>query len=86
MRLYFDPGIMPDFHNMDATRELFSSLPFFGIRHCFVICSLDTLSLFKELKPQFPSLNLYSRCILQPADVESLKREYKKYVGKFTLN
>ncbi len=85
MCLYFDSGIMPDFRNMDATRELFSSLPFFGIRRCFVICSLETLSLFKELKPQFPLLSLYSRCILQPADVESLKREYKKYIGKFDL-
>ncbi len=83
--VYFDSGIMPDFRNMDATRELFSSLPFFGIRGCFVICSLETLSLFKELKPQFPSLKLHSRCILQPAGVESLKREYKKYVGKFDL-
>ncbi len=76
---------MPDFRNSDVTRELFSSLPFFGIRGCFVICSLDTLPKLKELKPQFPSLALYSRCILQSTDVESLKREYKKYNGKFDL-
>lgn len=85
MRLYFDSGIMPDFRNKDTTKELFASLPFFGIRGCFVICSLETLSAFKELKAQFPSLTLYSRCILQPTDVESLKREYKKYFGKFNL-
>jgi RNase P/RNase MRP subunit p30 len=76
---------MPDFRNIDATRELFSSLPFFGIRGCFVICSLDTLPKLKELKPLFPSLALYSRCILQATDVESLKREYKKYGEKFDL-
>ncbi len=85
IRLYYDSGIIPDFHNIEATKELFSSLHFFGIRRCFVVCSLDTLPVFKELKPQFPSLGLHSRCILQSNDVESLKREYKKYSGKFDV-
>ncbi len=76
---------MPDFHNLDETKDLFSSLPFFGIRRCFVVCSLDTLPAFKEIKSQFPSLGLYSRCILKSYDIESLKREYKKYCGKFDL-
>jgi len=76
---------MPDFRNISATKELFSSLPFFGIRGCFAICNLDTLPILKELKPQFPTLDIYSRCILQPRDVESLKRDYKKYAGKFDI-
>src|SRR4030042_1725556 len=76
---------MPDFRNVIATKELFSSLPFFGIRGCFVICNLVTLPFFKELKVQFPTLELYSRCILHPENIESLKREYKKYAGKFDI-
>jgi len=83
--LYFDSGIIPDLRNKDATKELISSLPFFGIKSCFIICTLETLPLFKDLKAQFPYLDFYSRCILHPNDIESLKRDIKKYSNKFDL-
>ncbi|HMF34830.1 MAG TPA: RNase P subunit p30 family protein [Candidatus Lokiarchaeia archaeon] len=83
--MYFDPGIAPDFGNPEITEDLFASLPFFGIRKCFVICDLDTLPLVSSIQQRFPALFIYSRVVMGAESVNALKASYKKCRGKFDI-